>query len=421
MPKSVLIDLNLNRNELQNAVIQNLSTAPSNPIEGLMYYNTNDNIAYIYDGTAWRNTMSTGDYTFINGIEELSGQDAGKVQLKLATGANAGNVVFTANNNGLAGTVNDASTSSKGVIEIATDAEAEAGSSEVLAVNPKQLANAIDDKIELTDLSIASGSVDYLGYDNSTGQFSAKVDTTVTDSSTKLVTSGAVATAIANAIVGGVIYKGTWDITSATDYSGITLPVKKGYLYYVTGTGPKTIGGIEWNAGDYLLVNDDVASGGSLSGKVEKVDNTEAADIVRLNAIQTLTNKTIDADDNTISNLEVDNFKSGVVVASSTGISPVSSASDTKLATEKAIASALTNKASKLVVNNTALTPSDGVVTWTISNTLASADLVVTVKEVSTGDEVGVDIRVSSSNIVIKFNATSTVAADTYTVVAIGY
>ena len=421
MPKSVLIDLNLNRNELQNAVIQNLSTAPSNPIEGLMYYNTNDNIAYIYDGTVWRNTMSTGDYTFVNGIEELSGQDAGKVQLKLATGANAGNVVFTANNNGLAGTVNDASTSSKGVIEIATDAEAEAGSSEVLAVNPKQLANAIDDKIELTDLSIASGSVDYLGYDNSTGQFSAKVDTTVTDSSTKLVTSGAVATAIANAIVGGVIYKGTWDITSATDFSGITLPVKKGYLYYVTGTGPKTIGGIEWNAGDYLLVNADVAEGGSLSGKVEKVDNTEAADIVRLDAVQTLTNKTIDADDNTISNLEVDNFKSGVVVASSTGISPVSSASDTKLATEKAIASALTNKASKLVVNNTALTPSDGVVTWTISNTLASADLVVTVKEVSTGDEVGVDIRVSSSNIVIKFNATSTVAADTYTVVAIGY
>lgn len=421
MPKSVLIDLNLNRNELQNAVIQNLSTAPSNPIEGLMYYNTNDNIAYIYDGTVWRNTMSTGDYTFVNGLEELSGQDAGKVQLKLATGSNAGNVVFTANNNGLAGTVNDASTSSKGVIEIATDAEAEAGSSEVLAINPKQLANAIDDKIELTDLSIASGSVDYLDYDNSTGQFSAKVDTTVTDSSTKLVTSGAVATAIANAIVGGVIYKGTWDITSATDFSGITLPVKKGYLYYVTGTGPKTIGGIEWNAGDYLLVNDDVAEGGSLSGKVEKVDNTEAADIVRLDAVQTLTNKTIDADDNTISNLEVDNFKSGVVVASSTGISPVSSASDTKLATEKAIASALTNKASKLVVNNTALTPSDGVVTWTISNTLASADLVVTVKEVSTGDEVGVDIRVSSSNIVIKFNATSTVAADTYTVVAIGY
>ena len=421
MPKSVLIDLNLNRNELQNAVIQNLSTAPSNPIEGLMYYNTNDNIAYIYDGTAWRNTMSTGDYTFVNGIEELSGQDAGKVQLKLATGSNAGNVVFTANNNGLAGTVNDASTSTKGVIEIATDAEATTGTSEVLAINPKQLANAIKDKIELTDLSIASGSTNYLGYNNTNGQISAKVDTTVTDSSTKLVTSGAVATAIANALVGGVIYKGTWDITSATDYSGITLPVKKGYLYYVTGTGPKTIGGIEWNAGDYLLVNDDVASGGSLSGKVEKVDNTEAADIVRLDATQTLTNKTIDADDNTISNLEVDNFKSGVVVASSTGISPVSSASDTKLATEKAIASALTNKASKLVVNNTALTPTDGVVTWTISNTLASADLVVTVKEVSSGDEVGVDIRVSSSNIVIKFNATSTVAADTYTVVAVGY
>ena len=41
-------------------------------------------------------------------------------------------------------------------------------------------------------------------------------------------------------------------------------------MYYVAGEGPATVDGIEWNVGDYLLVNQDVAVGGSLAGKVEK-------------------------------------------------------------------------------------------------------------------------------------------------------
>lgn len=120
------------------------------------------------------------DYIFQNGIEEISG---GKVELKIAQGAHAGNVTLTADYNGLA----------------------------------------------------------------------ASVD-----------------------LAGSVVYQGTWDITSATSYAGITLPVKKGYLYCVEGTGPAIIDGIEWNAGDYLLVNEDVAVGGSLNGKVGKIDNSES-------------------------------------------------------------------------------------------------------------------------------------------------
>lgn len=58
----------------------------------------------------------------------------------------------------------------------------------------------------------------------------------------------------------------------------------------------------------------------------------------------TLTNKTIDADDNTISDLETDNFKSGVV---QTTVRATSSASDTALASEKAVATALSDKQDK--------------------------------------------------------------------------
>jgi hypothetical protein len=121
MSKLVLTDLNLNKNELQNAVIQNLSSAPSNPLAGQMYFDTVDGVTYIYDGTEWRNALSTGDYTFQNGIEELTGDDAGKVQIKLATGDDAGNVTLTANSNGLKGEVADATTSAAGVVEYATD------------------------------------------------------------------------------------------------------------------------------------------------------------------------------------------------------------------------------------------------------------------------------------------------------------
>ena len=505
--------------EIQNANIQNLAVAPTTNLKaGRMYFNTADHTLYVYDGTKWVDALSQGIiYSEGSGIDITSST----ISVDIASGANAGNVTLTADSNGLAANAPTASTSTAGLIEIATDTEVSTGTSETLAVNPKQLAgkvdklstkptagtypkvtinaegqvtagasleasdipnltlskitdvtatkdevnvldgitastaelnimdgvtattaelntldgitastaelnimdgvtvtasdiNSVTSKIALTDLSVDSGSSNYLGYDNTTGKISAKVDTTVTASSSKLVTSGAVDTAISNALVGGVIYKGTWTATSQTDYSSITLPVKKGYLYLVEGSA--TIGGIEWNAGDYLMVNSNVAAGGTLTD-VSKIDNTEAADIVRLNATQTLTNKTIDADDNTISDLTTSNLKSGVL---QTTVRAVSSASDTALASEKAIATAINGISKVYTTTNPALTASSGLCTWTVTHNLGS-NVAVHVYNATSGDEVGCDKTLTSSTAAtVSLLAASNIAAGTYKVVVIG-
>jgi hypothetical protein len=45
--------VDLVKNELRNAVMQNLGTAPAAPVKGLMYFNSADNTFYWYDGTQW--------------------------------------------------------------------------------------------------------------------------------------------------------------------------------------------------------------------------------------------------------------------------------------------------------------------------------------------------------------------------------
>lgn len=59
MPK-FLVNVDLNQNEIQNVSLQKLTTAPSNPTKGQVYYNTVDNRSYYWNGSQWMGMDSVG-------------------------------------------------------------------------------------------------------------------------------------------------------------------------------------------------------------------------------------------------------------------------------------------------------------------------------------------------------------------------
>lgn len=321
-----MVDIDLNQNELQNAVIQNLGNNPSGSKEGRIWFNTTTHKPMYNDGT--------DDQEFGRVYSEGNGIDITNDTISIdntVTGATKCKITY--NNQGLVTSGADLSAS------------------------------------DIPDISATYVKTDLLGVASGVATL---------DSGGKVPSSqlpSFVDDVIDSYIVSGATALSAGWLSKTSGGSALTPETDK--IYVIVESGEYQNKTYRWSGTTYVEI--------SASPAQATESQAGIAEIATQSEVNTGTD-----DQRIVTPLKLSTYVSGM--------------------TKKFTA---TNGALTLDTNT-------GICTWTITNTLGTADVQVIVKEISTNAEVVTGVATTSSTITITMNSDSNISADTYKAVIIG-
>ena len=230
MSKKVLVSLDMNKNEIQNVVMQSLATAPTSPKEGQYYYNSVDKKAYQWNGSAWKPLGGTE----ITVDTALSDSSTNPVQNKAVKAALDGKANA---NDTISSITEERDSQTVTIMGFRADGLEQASALVEKATQSYAGAMSAADKTKLD--GIASGA-------NKT-----VVDTSVTQNGNNPVTGKAIYDYVGDAIAASdaMIFKGT--IGTGGTVTVLPTTYKTGWTYRVITAG--TYAGQDCEVGDLII------------------------------------------------------------------------------------------------------------------------------------------------------------------------
>jgi hypothetical protein len=479
MPRQFLTGLNLNKNELLNARIQNLANDPSNPVLGQIYFNTSANEMRVYNGTVFEAvglngvtadaaeinildgaTLTTTELNYVDGVTS-------SIQTQLDAKAPINNPIFTGDVSLVSNLVFEGSSADSNELTVtATNPTADrtitlpdATGTVILSTNTVSDLTAPTGSFSMNSQKITSLADPVDAQDAATKAYvdaarsgldvkaSVRVATTenlenLTSSGTSIYTIDGVTLAngdrvlvknqstasengIWRAVLNGTLGSGGYFTFTRTDDANSSAEVTAGMFTFVSE------GTTNADSGWVLTTNDTITLGttgltfAQFSGAgqitagagLTKTGNT-------IDAVGTADRITVNADSIDIASTYAGQNTIATVGTITTGTwqaTDVGVAHGGTGASDAAGAKTNLGFMTRVAANNTLLVPSSGIVTWAVTHNLGTKDITVQVYDLSNDTDVEVDVvRTSTSVVTLSWVAGANVTADSYRVVVVG-